>query len=141
MKVNSSYLFLAAIIFLVMVCLLCSATTVRPYSPANRYSNYEGFSVLGYDSGSVADSNQNNMITPSTSDCKKVSGFDGLFCKPYAADTKIDPFADTPGNLTCFGSSSGLSNSKGSLCLSEQQKNMLSTRGGNQTGAQSQIGN
>jgi len=45
----------------------------------------------------------------------------------------------TKGSLDCGAQSAGLSNSKGPLCLSQKQRNLLSTRGNNAT-TDSQIG-
>jgi len=79
-------------------------------------------------------------MTPTSAECSKVHGFNGLFCKPYAADKNIDPFSSVQGSTDCIGKSSGLSNSTGGLCLDSNLSNMLKTRGGNQTGADMQIG-
>ena len=61
-----------------------------------------------------------------------------------AGDMKVDVkegfadiFSTAKGNQTC---SSGLTNSMGALCLSEEQLYMLRSRGGNSTGRDSQIG-
>jgi len=62
------------------------------------------------------------------------------YFKPYIADNSIDKFSELKGNPSCFGNSSGLSNSLGSLCLDNDLSNALKTRGGNQTGANMQIG-
>ena len=77
---------------------------------------------------------------PNGFDCKKVSGFDGLFCKPNVADKKIDKFSDAKGDPTKFGQSSGLSNSQGGLILGNDLTRLLQTRGGNQTGGPDQFG-
>ena len=71
---------------------------------------------------------------------KKVEGFQGLQAYPYVSETKIDPFGQTPGSLECDARSSGLHNSKGGLCLTKEQLNLLKTRGGNSTGGDFQIG-
>lgn len=71
-------------------------------------------------------------------DCKKLYGFDGLFCKPGVADKSLDLYATAEGKLDCEGS--GLTNSRGSLCLDENQKTMLRTRGGNNTGKDAEVG-
>lgn len=52
----------------------------------------------------------------------------------------IDVFSTSVGSPTCVGKSSGLSNSTGSLCLTDNMMQMLQTRGGNSTGPDSQIG-
>ena len=71
---------------------------------------------------------------------KKVEGFQGLQPSPYVNETTIDPFGQTPGSLECDARSSGLHNSKGGLCLTKEQLNLLKTRGGNSTGGDFQIG-
>ena len=52
----------------------------------------------------------------------------------------IDVFGTAVGNQNCAKTASGLSNSMGALCLSEEQLYMLQSRGGNSTGRDSQIG-
>jgi len=72
------------------------------------------------------------------------SGFSGLLGKneegmvnnsnprPYSEDTLYDIYGPpTKGSLECGSRSAGLTNSKGPLCLSDKQLNMLKTRGGN----------
>jgi hypothetical protein len=71
---------------------------------------------------------------------KKVEGFQGLQPSPYVNEQNIDPFGQTPGSLECDARSSGLHNSKGGLCLTKEQLNLLKTRGGNSTGGDFQIG-
>jgi hypothetical protein len=84
------------------------------------------------------DTGINMLRTQSTVDCKKVMGFDGLFCKPYVADAIIDPLFATESNMTCPGS--GLTKSGGNVCLNPTQTKLLSTRGGNASGGDFQIG-
>jgi hypothetical protein len=71
---------------------------------------------------------------------KKVEGFQGLQPSPYENEKTIDPFGQTPGSLQCDSRSSGLHNSRGGLCLTKEQLNLLKTRGGNSTGGDFQIG-
>ena len=73
-------------------------------------------------------------------ECSKIFGFDGLYCNPAASNKNVDVYSQAKGDASCFGKSSGLSNSKGSLCLDNTQMALLSTRGGNATGRDSQIG-
>jgi len=73
-------------------------------------------------------------------EAKKVEGFQGLQPSPYVNEQNIDPFGQTPGSLECDARSSGLHNSKGGLCLTKEQLNLLKTRGGNSTGGDFQIG-
>jgi hypothetical protein len=51
----------------------------------------------------------------------------------------IDKFSSAVGNQSCAKTASGLSNSTGALCLSEEQLYLLQSRGGNSTGRDSQI--
>jgi hypothetical protein len=119
---------------------------VLPYSNNNIFSReypYEGFHNLEYstnDTNKTNDSYQSFLINSSSNnECKKVYGFDGLFCKPYVADRKIDPL-EILDTTNCRETSSGFSNSKGNLCFNDNQKKLLSTRGGNATGSPSVIG-
>jgi len=60
--------------------------------------------------------------------------------RPYSEHTLYDIYGPpTKGSLDCGARSAGLTNSKGPLCLSDKQLNMLRTRGGNSNG-DSQIG-
>jgi|UniRef100_A0A6C0AUB8 hypothetical protein len=140
---------LCGVIFIIIVGSLFAGSTYVPYSPNSLFTReypYEGFGGMTTDYSSAAshnamDSYKSYLIDSSQGgDCKKVHGFNGLFCSPGVADNKIDLFAGTEGKLSCSVGSSGLSNSKGSLCLTEQQKQLLSSRGGNQTGAPSSLG-
>jgi hypothetical protein len=133
----------------IIISLLCSCSNVRPYSKDNVFAHefpYEGFSGMSSNYTNNDPKASDSGITkflinnPNGFDCKKVHGFDGLFCKPDAADNKIDKFSEVDGDPKCFGQSSGLSNSKGSLCLGNDLTRMLQTRGGNQTGGPDQYG-
>jgi hypothetical protein len=146
MKFSRTHLAIALAIFLLIVVSLCCAPGVAPYSPSEIFAKqfkYEGFTSLGYSSNvdnSAMDTKTSYLINGDTGDCKKVYGFDGLFCKPYVADVNKDPFSGTKGSPAAFGASSGLSNSTGSLVLSAEQVTLLKTRGGNQTGKPAEIG-
>jgi len=70
--------------------------------------------------------------------CKKVEGF-GLMPAPYGVEQPIDRFAALKSSKTCEGSP--YSTSTGYLCMDEEAKKLLSTRGGNISGGDSQIGN
>jgi len=128
------------VITVIILSMLCSCSRVRPYSPSTVFTHqypYEGFSTLDYLNKDSKTSdllvNDHVIDNPEAGDCKKVDGFNGLFCKPYVADNKIDKFSGLQGDPKCFGQSCGLSNSKGSLCLGSDLTKLLQTRGGNQT--------
>ena len=76
--------------------------------------------------------------TPST-DAKKVEGF-ALQPAPFAESKPLDRYSQTPSGPQCIGQGSGYSNSLGPLCMSEEDKLMLSTRGGNASGKSAMIG-
>lgn len=95
------------------------------------FSNKESFDNRVFSPQTIANSTEN---------CSKIYGFDGLYCSPNNADSKIDKFSDVNGNGQCLNSSSGLSNSKGYLCLGPELIKTLQTRGGNASGIDSQIG-
>jgi hypothetical protein len=66
---------------------------------------------------------------------KTMEGFEGIFGTPVSTNEIIDVFSNTKSSVNCYGS--GLTNSGGGLCLNEKQKQLLTTRGGNATGASS----
>jgi hypothetical protein len=150
MKANLLNIILAVVIFTIVAStLLISTTVVQPYSEDTIFARqfpYEGFSNYGSANDKPnTDSMINDYLIQGTTagagaECTKVYGFDGLFCKPYVADSTIDKFSEIKGDASCLGKSSGLSNSMGGLCLDDNMQNMLRTRGGNQTGAAMEIG-
>jgi hypothetical protein len=151
MKMNPQYVIIGSVIFVVILFLLYSSSkTFTPYDPETIFTGqapFEGFAQIHQSEDYVntktgkSDSYTPFLITPSTDSCKKVYGFDGLFCGPEQSYGRIDIFSETKGSTECVGNSGGLTNSRGGLCLDQNQKNMLLTRGGNQSGIQSQIGN
>ena len=64
---------------------------------------------------------------------KKVEGF-ALQPAPYASNPTLDIYSTVNASPSCFNRSSGLSNSKGGLCLEGDSLRLLTTRGGNSTG-------
>jgi hypothetical protein len=68
---------------------------------------------------------------PKKEDAKKVEGFESLMPAPYAESKVLDRFSHVSAGPQCVGQSSGLVNSLGGLCLSEEDRKMLTTRGGN----------
>lgn len=147
----STPLVIAFVAFIIIILsTVCGCSRYVPYSADTIFSKeypYEGFTATHHateystaNGNAATDSYQSFLTSGDNTECKKIYGFDGLYCKPFVADNKIDLFSDTKGSTSCVGSSSGLTNSQGGLCLSDAQKQLLVTRGGNQSGAQSQIG-
>jgi hypothetical protein len=137
-------------IILAVIILSISYSTAEPYRPFSfsdlkkyEFPYSEGFeSPLKYTDATTyqaTDTLVNNLLQPSNQTCKKVIGMNGLFCQPFVADNIIDPLFGTESSTTCAGS--GLTKSNGNVCLNDKQYKLLTTRGGNSTGRDSQIGN
>ena len=146
MAIDRSYLYLVFVfICVILVSVWVSTTNILPANEGlyHGHYNYEPFTSIGYSRLSNSDDDVDAISYSSQSvgpnvECKKVIGFDGLFCSPTSPEQKIDTFSNDSGSLEC--KSSGLANSKGPLCLTQQQYNLLSTRGQNSAGRDSQIG-
>jgi hypothetical protein len=151
MKLNPQYAIISSVILLfIFFITIFSSKSFTPYDEKTVFSHmypYEGFDLFNdkteytLNTTGKDDSLKSYLIDSDVTDCKKVYGLDGLFCSPNAKSEKIDIFSDVKSGPTCSGNSSGLSNSKGALCLDATQLNLLRTRGGNQSGLPSQIGN
>jgi hypothetical protein len=146
-------------IFFIFIALLAlfsftviGSSTYVPYSRDLLFTHmypYEGFrsfkdAPTGY---STYPENQSvdvltaKEITPTDNQCRKLMGFGGLFCpvtKDEATSNPTDTFSKAEGKTDC--ESYGLMNSRGYLCLDAKQKQLLTSRGGNATGGNMQIG-
>jgi hypothetical protein len=92
-----------------------------------------------YGNNSAVDSLNQFNITPTASQCYKVGGVSGLVCSPDStASNPKDIYSEAKGSVECH--SYGLMNSKGYLCLNEEQKTLYTTRGGNAVGGGGDIG-
>jgi hypothetical protein len=129
-----------AIIFILVICssLFVSCNAVSPiymdtvFKKHSDFENFENNSMNEY---------SKHMIVSQEAGCKKVHGMNGLFCAPLSSEIdNLDKFADAEGKLSCTDNS-GLSNSKGGLCLTDEHRRLLSTRGGNSTGSNAPEGN
>jgi len=141
---NGVYLIVTIIILIIIAVSLSTSISFSPYAVGDMYKKYypyEGFHGISHDHAENANVVSNVTTAPHNQQktpCKKVFGFDGLYCDPQAPETKLDYFSDAKGDLACQGS--GLTNSQGSLCLDATMTRLLSTRGGNAQGGESQIG-
>jgi hypothetical protein len=127
-----------------------STPSYIPYSATifSSQAKFEGFStknVLEYTSTSnntaLESPVSNYLITPTYSGPKILSGFEGVgvFNSPeVATKEKLDIYSQATGSIDADGF--GYYNSRGSLVLDSNMKNMLQTRGGNTTGCASSIG-
>jgi hypothetical protein len=151
MKFNTQNVIVAgAILFVMIIVMLNSTKTFIPYYEDSIFTHnypYEGFEQMHnsqdylINATNQGDSYKSFLINPSADACKKIYGFEGLYCSPSTPDAKLDQFGDIKGSVECVGKSSGLTNSRGGLCLDSAHIALLKTRGGNQTGADFQIGN
>ena len=129
------------LLIILVLSLWLSTTSIAPINA----NGIEGFSTLGYTAvgqpmKATDDIYAVKTIIPDDSQCKKVNGFSkhGVFCTPYSQSEKLDIYSEAKGDITC--DSMGLYNSKGPLCLDDNMKRMLQTRGANAQGGFGQIG-
>lgn len=86
-------------------------------------------------------------------ECSQIQGFDGLYCNPSSANAgpnagpntgpnspsnPTDIFSQSSSSINC--KSYGYTNSKGFLCMDDHQVKLLTSRGGNASGGDMQIG-
>ena len=143
------------------MCSLCTSIRVVPYSRDNLFAiefPYEGFKALHPENcpcgckkepfsgcghkkqhGSCGENKECGECgyKNENKECIKVHGFNDLYCPPSHAPRYFDKFLGTTGGGP--GNSYGLSNSKGGLQLSQEQIQLLTTRGGNSTGTVSEV--
>lgn len=94
------------------------------------YSSYPSNESVDTHTGALIDDTKKT-------ECKKVWGFNGVFCSPETGDKLFDPFFGSGSSMTCEGS--GITKSGGNVCLNAEQRRLLTTRGGNAT-TDAQIG-
>jgi hypothetical protein len=128
-----------AIIIMITICMSsCNVVAYNSFPNYTTVKDSEGFTptinYAKYSDGSAVDIKDNNLINGTDSSIQRVKNMQGLFGSPDLP-SKLDIYSDAKGSLSeeCALKSHGLSNSKGYLCLDQNQMKMLSTRGGNQT--------
>jgi len=150
MRKDTVFIILLFVAIMVVTVWFSGSSAYMPYtaSVASRHAAYEGFHQrsIPLEYGSVEnksaadDTYLNFSMNGSNQDCKKVSGFDGkgIFCNPQSNyGDKLDIYSGADGSLQCGGN--GYNNSKGGLCLNDNQVMQLRTRGGNAAGVPSTI--
>lgn len=121
-----------AILVLVLLCSLTCAIEIKPAIEkgiAEHAKEIEQFGVM----------DNSYIIGGDKEPCRKIYGFDGLYCVPDKTLETNDPLSKAEGKKDCIGI--GLTNSRGNLCLDENTKNLLVTRGGNRSTGPAEIGN
>lgn len=136
-----SILTIAFLSFIIVILLFSNTNNIIPANEgdplmsSNAYN--EGFTAptdyTTYPANIAMDSENKFEISPSApaNGCHRIFGTNGLACSPVTADNvnPIDTYSQSGGSLSC--QSYGMSNSRGFLCLDENQRKLYTTRGGN----------
>ena len=131
-QIELKHILLIAALYIIIVIALGFAVRVVPYSKDNLFAvefPYEGFSSIQSDEADDEEPFSEMNGKRESADCKKVSGFNELFCSPNYNPPNNDKFSGTPGGAS--DNSYGLTNTMGKLQLTKEQIELLSTRGGN----------
>ena len=155
-KVASSSSSMLIIVFIVLAIILLfssmfGSSGLAGYSLDNSSlhpSSIEPFdgthsSYASYPSNVNIDAGESMLIKKrKMQDVEPIGGFDGLYGSSEYPNNNLDVFKTAVGSTDpqCFATASGLSNSRGALCLDNTQLSLLRTRGGNQTSSASVIG-
>lgn len=131
MKYQNQLLLLGFVLFISIIISLSNIEPL-PYHNENLFTK-----EYKYTEG-LATKKEENIPNKSKNTGIKTEGFAGLQSAPYNEEKPIDIFSQLPSGGKC--TSSPYSNSQGYLCLDENAKNLLLTRGGNQTGKEHRIG-
>jgi hypothetical protein len=73
-------------------------------------------------------------------DTTPLEGFESLKGSVYGQNKPLDPIGALSSSSDCVGSSAGLTNTTGGICLTPEVKQLLHTRGQNSSGQPMQIG-
>jgi len=144
------YIIFLLFVVVIFMSIYGGSLDVKPYGNANSLHmyNYEGFhannsmtdsSVANTAANANANGAENLALNSSTTPMQRFE-LDGLKAAPLDMEPMYNPVSKLNGSHSCFGSSMGLSNDKGALCIDDELKKQFSTRGGNQSGRDMQIG-
>jgi hypothetical protein len=133
-EIELKHIVVIAALYIIIVIALGFAVRVVPYSKDNLFAvefPYEGFTLTPSTYVTEPPMEPFSAIDgkSESADCKKVSGFNELYCAPNYTPPNNDKFSGTPGGAS--DNSYGLTNSMGKLQLTKEQIELLSTRGGN----------
>lgn len=124
-------LFIILLVVFVGSLTMGGCSTYVPYSPDMLFSRmfpYEGFSINPLEYAPTSDK-------PTAS--HKLAGFSGIYGTADNSGNSLDIFSTAPGDMTC--TSYGYANSRGFLCMDQEQSRLLRSRGGNASGGDMQI--
>jgi hypothetical protein len=153
-RVPIGVIIVAVVLFLVIGFSSCSnCQKFVPYGAGNQYSSFqEGFGPMMYssypnnqsidtkDAYNVQNSTTNQGSGPVQPPGVRLHGFGANLYSGTDNDQPVDMFGSTPGSIQCFDKSFGLAKSTGPLCTTSDQFRLLTTRGGNASGVNAQIG-
>jgi hypothetical protein len=144
----------AILLIIVIIFTLCinSNNYILPYNhhtvKSNEYfKNEEGFQNISnnsmeyssYPANNSIDFGDNNEINKQTNNCYKLTGHSGVYCSANTTpNNPTDIFGKSNGSLNA--PSYGLMNSRGYLILDNNQRSLYTSRGGNATGGNGDIG-
>jgi hypothetical protein len=130
----------------IFICMASACTIPVPYTSNMLYPKHFAYSegmnteyTTRYENKVIDGNSSLHKMDTSTEDDSvvytKLNGYSGLYKSPDKIDKPIDVFSSAKSDLSCAFTSSGLSNSTGSLCIGNNPElyNLLNTRGGNAT--------
>ena len=130
----SIILIVGLLLFLALISFLLSNPSYQPYSSDLMYQGmypYEGFRNNESSTSYPEYKSIDDQSVETTSPLKRVNGFSGLLSSVDYIPKPNDFLSETTGSSQCRGTSYGYSNSRGFLCMSPEQVQLLTTRGGN----------
>jgi len=142
---DTRLLSIIGLLLVIFIAAMLGNSGIVGYSSANSLNEYpyEGFTEIQekFKERQYAEAfNPMNSASSLTSETPviKVAGFNGLQSGAYGDEKIIGFMYNNDANTSC--KPFGYTNSKGNICLSEEDIKMLTTRGGNALGASDQIG-
>lgn len=133
-------LIVVVLLGLIMLSTTYSCSNFKAFSKESMFAKFEGFEANSSDSvnkpSEVTVAEDEEKKADEADDEKEVEAFRGLQPTEISnTNAVLDNIGgNTNGSSQCMNRSSGLSNDKGPLCLSDAQIQLLKTRGGNSSG-------
>ena len=146
MKISTFTILISLALLIVIIMSLSSSCSVLPYRIESKTlpeSPYEGFRSIieytTYPNNESIDSYKSKDIEKSEDGgLRRLKGFDGLVPSPNSNEQPLDIYSQATSSPTC--KSYGYMNSRGFLCLDNEQIRLLRSRGGNASGDDATIG-
>lgn len=143
MKFNISTEFLIVVFLLLTVMIISSygSTKIMPFESSSStlpmFPYRDGFSDYNENVKAIHNSESKGDVKPNQSD----ETLQKLHWADYGIPEKpLDIMSQLPSSPDCLNISSGLSNSRGYLCPTDDVQKLYKSRGGNSSGQPSQIG-